>query len=136
MVPARSVSAVEIKARATACGFDLCGIAPAADVKELEFLREWIARGNHGEMHYMARTADRRADVRAVLPAARSVIVLGTVYNTRQPYSTDVGDPSRAAIARYEMLGHDAGATTARTNLARLQAIWAGYLGEDDERRF
>lgn len=101
MIPARPVSAVEVKARAASCGFDLCGIAPAADVKELEFLREWIARGYHGEMHYMARTADRRADVRAVLPAARSVIVLGTVYNTRQPYSTDLRDRSQAAIARY-----------------------------------
>ena len=101
MIPARPTSAVEVKARAAACGFDLCGIAPAADVKELEFLREWIARGYHGDMQYMARTADRRADVRAVLPSARCVIVLGTVYNSQQPYSTQLSDPTRAAIARY-----------------------------------
>ena len=101
MIVTRAVSAVEVKARATACGFDLCGIAPATELPELAFLREWIARGYHGDMHYLARTAERRADVRAVLPSARCVIVLGTVYNTSQPYSTTDPDPSRAAIARY-----------------------------------
>ena len=30
----------------------------------------------------MARTAERRADVRQVVPGARSVIVTGTLYNT------------------------------------------------------
>jgi epoxyqueuosine reductase len=52
-------------------------------------------------MQYMHRTADRRADVRALMPSAQSVIVLGTIYNTRQPYSTESADPSVAAIARY-----------------------------------
>ena len=37
----------------------------------------------------MPRSADRRADVRAVVPGARSVIVTGTVYNTDRPYATD-----------------------------------------------
>ena len=101
MIATRGVSAVEVKTRATACGFDLCGIAAVESYAELEFLREWIARGYHADMHYMARTAERRADVRAVLPSARSVIVLGTVYNTSQPYSTSGSDPARAAIARY-----------------------------------
>jgi epoxyqueuosine reductase len=35
------------------------------------------------------------------MPAARSVISLGTLYNTNRPYSTDNTDPRRAAIARY-----------------------------------
>ena len=101
MLGARALSATEVKERATACGFDLCGIAAPAEFAELRFLREWIARGYHGDMQYMARTAERRADVRAVLPSARSVIVLTTVYNTAQPYSTSAREPSRAAIARY-----------------------------------
>jgi epoxyqueuosine reductase len=97
----QTVSAAEVKERAAACGFDLCGIAAADHFPELEFLNEWIARGYHGDMHYMARSAERRADVRAVLPSARAVIVLGTVYNSPQPYSTAERDTSRAAIARY-----------------------------------
>jgi epoxyqueuosine reductase len=52
-------------------------------------------------MQYLHRSADRRRDVRAVLPAARSVIVLATIYNVDRPYSNESGDVDRAAIARY-----------------------------------
>jgi epoxyqueuosine reductase len=52
-------------------------------------------------MAYIARSADRRADVRNVLPSARTVIVTATVYNTDRPYSTECADPTRAQIARY-----------------------------------
>ena len=59
-----------IKARAHELGFDLCGIAPAANHPELTFFSEWLARGYAGEMGYLARSADQRADVRAVVPSA------------------------------------------------------------------
>jgi epoxyqueuosine reductase len=95
------VTSSDIKARAAELGFDLCGIAPVADFKELAFLREWLARGYAGEMQYLDRSAERRGDVRAVMPSARSVICLGTVYNTDRPYSTEIADPSTALIARY-----------------------------------
>ena len=90
-----------IKQKAHQLGFDLCGIAPAGAFPELSFLREWLDRGYAGDMAYMARTADRRADVRHVLPGARSVIVTGTVYNTDRPYSTERADREAALIARY-----------------------------------
>lgn len=90
-----------VKARAREIGFDLCGIAAPSDYRELRYLDEWIARGYAGEMRYMARSARRRADVRNVLPSARSVIALATVYNTDRPYSTEVDDPDQALIARY-----------------------------------
>jgi epoxyqueuosine reductase len=35
------------------------------------------------------------------MPAARSVICLGTMYNCDRPYSTEVADPGAAMIARY-----------------------------------
>jgi epoxyqueuosine reductase len=95
------VTPADIKARAAELGFDLCGIAPAGDFKELAFFPEWLARGYNGEMDYLQRSAERRADVRAVMPSARSVIALATVYNTDRPYSTEVADPSAALIARY-----------------------------------
>jgi epoxyqueuosine reductase len=68
---------------------------------ELQFFREWVAAGYAGEMEYLARTVDRRSDVRQVLPSARSVIVFGTIYNTDRPYSTENADASQAAVARY-----------------------------------
>ena len=73
-----------IKDRARALGFDLCGIAAAADYAELRFLREWLDRGYAGEMKYMTRSAYTRADIRHLLPSARSVIVTGTIYNTER----------------------------------------------------
>jgi len=90
-----------VKARAAELGFDLCGIAPVNPFRELGFFREWLDRGYAGEMQYLARSADRRADVRAVMPSARSVVCLGTVYNTDRPYSTEVADRGAALIARY-----------------------------------
>jgi epoxyqueuosine reductase len=95
------LTSATVKARALELGFDLCGIAPVGAFPELKFLADWLARGYAGEMHYLARNADRRADVRAVLPTARSVIVTATNYNTARPYSTQERDPSRAQISRY-----------------------------------
>ena len=68
---------------------------------ELSFLREWLDRGYAGEMAYMQRSADRRSDVRQIMPSARTVISLGTLYNTERPFSTENTDPGQAAIARY-----------------------------------
>ena len=95
------LSSSAVKRQAEACGFDLCGIAPAAAHPELQYLREWLDAGYAGEMHYLHRSAERRMDVTQVLPSARSVIVFGTIYNTDQPYSIEVADRKRAALARY-----------------------------------
>ncbi len=94
------LTSAAIKAKTRDLGFDLCGIAPADGFPELTFLREWIDRGYGGEMAYMSRSADRRADVRAVVPGARSVIVMGTVYNTVPPYAPEPPDDV-ALISRY-----------------------------------
>jgi len=95
------LESADIKARARELGFDACGIAPAAAHPELKFFREWLDRGYAGEMAYLHRTAERRADVRNVVPSARTVIVTATNYNTDRPYSIECADPARAQIARY-----------------------------------
>ena len=95
------ITAANIKRQAKVLGFDACGIAPAGDHPELEYFAEWLQRGYAGSMHYLTGTADKRADVRQVLPNARTVIVTATVYNTDRPYSTECADPARAQIARY-----------------------------------
>jgi len=95
------LGAARVKARAREIGFDACGIAPATDLPELGFFKEWLERGYAGRMTYLHRSARRRADVRRVVPSARTVIVTGTLYNTDRPYSTECTDPDRAQIARY-----------------------------------
>jgi epoxyqueuosine reductase len=96
-----ALAAADLKAKAAEIGFDVCGVAPAGDHPELTFFREWLDRGYAGGMAYLNRSADRRADVRHVIPSARTVIVTATIYNTDRPYSTECRDPERAHIARY-----------------------------------
>jgi epoxyqueuosine reductase len=95
------MTSADIKRHALSIGFDGCGIAPAAAHPELTFFREWLDRGYAGEMGYLHRSADKRADVRNVVPNAQTVIATATVYNTDRPYSIECADRSRAQIARY-----------------------------------
>ena len=92
------LTAERIKARAKELGFDLCGIAPAASYPELQFLDDWLARGYAGEMAWMSRSAEKRADVRHVVSGARSVIMTATVYATS---SESHPGPTEGGIARY-----------------------------------
>jgi epoxyqueuosine reductase len=94
-----------VKRASEEAGFDLCGIAPAADAAELKYFPEWIASGYAGEMKYMeARTeqgALKRASLAETAPWVRSVVVCAINYNTEQPYSTEIEDKSRGWISRY-----------------------------------
>jgi epoxyqueuosine reductase len=95
------LTSAALKAKALDLGFDACGIAPAGELPELPFLNQWLGRGHAAGMDYLHRSADARADVRRVLPSARTVIVTATNYNTGRPYSTEASDVYRAHIARY-----------------------------------
>jgi epoxyqueuosine reductase len=95
------LTAAAVKSTARELGFDACGVASADTFDELRYLDDWLARGFAGEMSYMARTADRRADVRRVLPSAQTVIVTATAYSCDRPYSTEVVDRERALVSRY-----------------------------------
>ncbi len=103
-VQIRDLSAL-VKRASQEAGFDLCGIAPAADAAELKYFPEWIASGYAGEMKYMeARTeqgALKRASLAHAAPWARSVVVCAINYNTDAPYSTEIEDQSRGWISRY-----------------------------------
>lgn len=90
-----------LKARALELGFDACGIAPPTGLPELAFFTKWLSQGYAGEMSFLEKSADLRADAFGALPSARSVIVLATLYNTERPYSIEETDPSRAHVARY-----------------------------------
>ena len=126
------ITSESIKARARELGFDLCGIARADSYPELAFLPEWLDRGYAATMAWMHRSADKRGDVRHVVPNARSVIVTATLYNTERPYSNDVASDV-AVISRYAWGDdyHD----VLKTRLdALLASIRAGLEPGDVER--
>jgi epoxyqueuosine reductase len=93
--------AARARALAREAGFDLAGVASAEAPGPLAFFPEWIARGHAGEMGYLTAQRDRRADVRAAFPWARSLVCVGVQYDTPQPYSTDVDGKGDGWIARY-----------------------------------
>ncbi|MCD6290685.1 MAG: DUF1730 domain-containing protein [Anaerolineae bacterium] len=90
-----------IKAKAAELGFDLIGITTVDLAPHAQAFIDWLARGYHGEMDYMARHADRRQDPRRLMPEARSMIVLGTRYRPRRLPDSVRDDPSRGLIASY-----------------------------------
>ena len=70
-----------LEAKAAELGFAAFGIAPAAAApKSGERLRAWIDSGAHGDMIWMAETAERRSAPAALWPEVRSVISLGMSY--------------------------------------------------------
>jgi epoxyqueuosine reductase len=66
---------------ARAHGFDAVGVTRPDSIPQApERLRRFLAEGAHGDMHWMASTAERRSDPRVLWPQARSVIMLGLNY--------------------------------------------------------
>ena len=89
----------EIKLEARRLGFDKVGVAPAtALTEEGERLGEWLARGFHGQMSYMARDSQRRADPRLLLPSAKSVVAVALNYFRPEKHSDA---PEAGKISRY-----------------------------------
>jgi len=90
----------QIKSRARDIGFDLVSITTAQPPQHSYHFQEWLAKGFHGEMGYLARNADKRVDPSKILADARSVVVVGLNYYT--------GDHDPAGrIARYAWGTHD-----------------------------
>jgi epoxyqueuosine reductase len=89
------------KEEAQRIGFDLVGIAPAAPPPHAEALGDWLKAGYAGEMAYLSRNAVRRADPRAAVPGAKSIVVCGVHYRATEPDPALWNDPSRGQISRY-----------------------------------
>jgi epoxyqueuosine reductase len=71
----------ELRVRAKALGFDSFGIAPASARPDLpEKLRHALDAGWHGDMEWMAETAERRGSPLELWPQVRSIILLGFNY--------------------------------------------------------
>ena len=91
-----------IRDQALAFGFDAVGFATAElDAEARDGLAEFIARGHHGDMGWLAGTAARRGDPRALWPEARSVVVLDVNYAPEDDPLELAQRPDRGAVSVY-----------------------------------
>ncbi|UQT45435.1 DUF1730 domain-containing protein [Akkermansia muciniphila] len=63
-------------------GFSGCRVARAEKSPHAEKLFQWLERGWHAGMEWMARSPERRTDPAEVLPGCRSVICLSYDYDS------------------------------------------------------
>ena len=96
-----------LRERLRALGFDEVRFAAVAAPAGAG-LQDWLAQGMHGDMAWMERTAEKRAQAGLVLPGVQSVVLLGVNYLagvTSRPPSFAGGPPSAASTppiwARY-----------------------------------
>ncbi len=89
-----------IAAHALAAGFDLVGVAPVEPPPHGEAFADWLARGRHGEMAYLPRTAEQRLHPERHLPWAKSIVCVGLNYNTPHRRTGDAAE-IRGWISRY-----------------------------------
>jgi epoxyqueuosine reductase len=91
-----------IRAEALALGFDLCRFTDLDDAwPPAAKLAQYVAEGRHGEMGWMAETAERRAHPRAMWSEARSAIVLGVNYGPDADPLAILDEPTKGAISVY-----------------------------------
>lgn len=89
----------DIKQQARVLGFSKVGIVPAtALTEEGARLREWLAANLHGEMQYMGRDPQQRADPRLLLPSAQSVVCVALNYFRPEKHEDN---PEVGKISRY-----------------------------------
>src|SRR5205085_5687899 len=95
----RAEVSARIKERARAEGFHKVGIvrAEALDVERTR-LEEWLQRGYHGAMQWLARDPVQRTDPRLVMPQARSIVVVALNYYTPHEHTND---NATGKISRY-----------------------------------
>jgi epoxyqueuosine reductase len=120
-----------IRDHALGSGFDAVGFAAAHLGDEARAgLSEFVARGYHGDMGWLARTVERRGDPQALWPEARSVVVLGVNYAPEDDPLALVDDPEAGAVSVYAR-GRDYHDTLKRRlkALARwIERQWPGAL--------
>ncbi|MEK6711807.1 MAG: tRNA epoxyqueuosine(34) reductase QueG [Nitrospinota bacterium] len=89
--PSPAELALTAKELARQNGFDLAGIAPPELGEAYGRYREWLGRGFEGEMAYLRRRPEVRADLRRVWPGTRCALVVAMRYRA-------AGEPAPPAV--------------------------------------
>ena len=92
-----------IKQQALDLGFADCVIAkPSSQEKEMPRFLEYLEKGYHGDMHYLADNLDKRANPALLVPGTKSIICVRMNYLVETPKPRYIPfAPNSAIIARY-----------------------------------
>jgi len=120
-----------IRNAALELGFDAVGFARAELAEEArQNLAEFIARGCHGDMGWLAARAAERSDPKTLWPEVKSVVVLGLNYAPEDDALAGLSDKSRGNISVYARGRdyHDLVKSRLRTLARRIAETWPGEL--------
>jgi len=91
-----------LAAQALALGFDAVAVTrPDAIGRAKDALARFLAQGQHGDMDWLAATAERRGDPRALWPDVRSIVMLGVNYGPARDPLAILQERGRGAISVY-----------------------------------
>jgi epoxyqueuosine reductase len=118
----------QLKAEAHRLGFELVGVAPAVVPPGYGHYLEWLEHGREAGMAYLRRQAEARGHPGHILEGARSVIVVGMIYGSRDPTPPS---PTQGKVARYARGGdyHEILWRKLEALLGWLQAERPGVVG-------
>jgi len=120
-----------IRAEALALGFDAVGFAPAHLAETARtHLADYLGRGYHGDMGWLAEHAARRGDPHALWSEARTVVVLGLNYAPEDDPLANAARPDRGTISVYARSRdyHDTVKRRLKALARRITARWPSEL--------
>jgi len=119
-----------IKREAKRLGFDYCGISKAGFLEdEARRFEEWLHKGMHGQMKYMANYMDMRLDPRLLVEGSKSVISLMLNYYPEEKQNENAPKISKYAYGKdYHRVIKD--------KLYELLSIMNAEIGEIHGRAF
>lgn len=110
-----------LRQQALALGFEAVGIARAEELTdEARKLEQWLHRGLHGSMGYMANYFEQRIDPRRLVEGAQSVVSL--LFNYYSPKQQIDADAPKISMYAHGKDYHDVLKGKLRQLLADLQA--------------
>ena len=117
-------------------GFQQLGIAGVALGQDEAHLRDWLAKGQHGRMDYMARHGDKRSRPDELVPGTLRVVSVRMDYGTGDDVEAwaTLEKGERAYVARYA-LGRDYHKVM-RNRLQKLADRIAAHAGPFGYRAF
>ena len=116
-------------------GFQQYGICDAEPGEHVDRLMEWLAQGYHGEMDYMERHADLRANPASLVPGALRIISVRMDYLPAEPkFKENLSSTDRGYISRYA-LGRDYHKVI-RSRLRKLELRIKAWLEQNQQSGF